>query len=582
MSNSEVPELQSTAEHSASTEAPATESAYAESPSAESPSVESFGALFAEYEKTHAREPESAGRQIEGVVVAVTPEQVFVDIGFKIEGVLPAAETDPLKPGDSVLVSVKGRNEEGYYSLSRFKVAQPKDWTSLEKAFEDKTPIPGRVTAAVKGGLSVDIGVRAFMPASRSGARDAAEMEKLVDQEIVCRIIKLDTADEDVVVDRRSVLEEEARSTRDRRYSEVKEGDIVTGTVRSLADYGAFIDLGGVDGLLHIGEISWTRISNPSDVLEVGQQVEARVLRVDTEKQRISLGMKQLQPHPWDAVPGKYSLGQRVTGVITRTTDFGAFVELEPGIEGLIHISEMAWGKKVRKPTDVVKPGETVEAVILGIAAPERRISLGLKQAFGDPWAETARNLVPGSQVEGPIVSFMKFGAFLQVVEGVEGMIHISEISAERRLNHPSDALHLGERVKAQVLSIDSEKRQLRLSIKKLVPTGLDEFLAEHKPGDIVTGRVLDATGDHLRVELGEGIVATARVAAAATEQPATPAKSDLSSLTSMLQARWKGATASGSSAAAPKSEAIKAGQIRSFRIAKLDPGTKRIELELS
>ncbi|MBV8115186.1 MAG: S1 RNA-binding domain-containing protein [Silvibacterium sp.] len=570
MPNSETPELKSTPEPSASTELPSTES----------PNTESFDALFAEYEKTHPREPQEGGHQIEGVVVAVTPEQVFVDIGFKIEGVLSATETDPLKPGDRVLVSVKGRNEEGYYSLSRFKVAQPKDWTSLEKAFHDHTPIPGRVTSAVKGGFSVDVGVRAFMPASRSGARDAAEMEKLVDQEIVCRIIKLDVADEDVVVDRRVVLEEEARSTRDRRYAEVKEGEIVTGTVRSLADYGAFIDLGGVDGLLHVGEISWTRIANPADVLKIGQQIETKVLRIDPEKQRISLGMKQLQPHPWDAVPAKYSLGQRVTGVITRTTDFGAFVELEPGIEGLIHISEMAWGKKVRKPTDVVKPGETVEAVILGISAPERRLSLGLKQAFGDPWAEAARNLLPGSQVEGPIVSFTNFGAFLQVAEGVEGMIHISEISAERRLNHPSDALHRGERVKAQVLSIDSEKRQLRLSIKKLVPTGLDEFLAEHKPGDVVTGRLLDDSGDLLRVELGEGIIATARAAAGATDQSAATAKTDLSSLTSMLQARWKGGSVSGSLGAA-KPEPVKTGQIRSFRIAKLDVGMKRIELDL-
>ena len=565
-----------------SSEVPETPATAAESSSNESALNESFGALFSEYERTHVRQPEEGGKQIEGTVVAVTPEQVFVDIGFKIEGVLPVVAAEPgkdaLKPGDRVLVSIKGRNEEGYYSLSRFKVAQPKDWSSLEQAFADKSTIPGRVTGVVKGGLTVDIGVRAFMPGSRSGGRDAAEMEKLVDQEIVCRIIKLDVADEDVVVDRRVVMEEEARATKGRRYSEVKEGDVVTGIVRSLADYGAFVDLGGVDGLLHVGEISWSRINNPADVLEVGQQIEAKVLKIDAEKQRISLGMKQLLPHPWDAVPGKYSLGQRITGVVTRTAEFGAFVELEPGVEGLIHISEMAWGKKVRKATDVVKTGETVEAVILGVAVPERRISLGLKQAFGDPWAEAARNLLPGTQVEGPIVSFTKFGAFLQIAEGVEGMIHISEISAERRLNHPSDALRLGEQVKAQVLSIDAEKRQLRLSIKKLVPTGLDEFLAEHKSGDVVTGRLLDETGELLRVELGEGIIATARVAAQAADESATPAKADLSSLSSMLQARWKGGAAS----AAPKRDALKAGQIRSFRIAKLDAGAKKIELELA
>jgi small subunit ribosomal protein S1 len=542
-----------------------------------SESTESFGALFKEYERAHARQPEGGLRQIEGTVVAVSLEQVFVDIGFKIEGVLPVSESEPLHSGDRVPVSVKGRNEEGYYTLSRFKIAQPKDWTSLEQAFNEKSTIPGRVTAVVKGGLSVDIGVRAFMPASRSGARDAAEMEKLIDQEIVCRIIKLDVGDEDVVVDRRAVMEEEAHSSRERRYAEIREGDVMTGTVRSLTDYGAFVDLGGVDGLLHVGEISWSRVNSPADMVSIGQQIEVKILKIDPAKQRISVGMKQLQPHPWNAVPEKYKLGERVTGTVTRTMDFGAFVELEPGIEGLIHISEMSWGKKVRKATDVVKPGETVEAVILGINVPERRIALGLKQAFGDPWAEAARNLLPGAQVEGPIISFTKFGAFLQVAEGVEGMIHISEISGDRRLNHPSDALRLGERVKAQVLSIDPEKRQLRLSIKKLVPTGLDEFLAEHKEGDIVTGRLIDAEGELTRVELGEGIVAECRIGAPLREESTVSVKTDLSALSSMLQARWKGATA----VRAPARETLKTGQIRSFRITNLNAGTKKINLEL-
>ena len=538
----------------------------------------SFDALFAEYEREHARKPEEGGRQIEGTVISANAEHVFVDIGFKVEGVLPVSEKEPLAVGDRIMVSVKGRTEDGYYALSLFKVAQPTDWASLEKAFADRVAIPGRVIAVVKGGLSVDVGVRAFMPASRSGARDAAEMEKLVDQEIVCRITKLDVADEDVVVDRRAVLEEEARAAGERRYAELQEGDVVTGTVRSLAAYGAFIDLGGVDGLLHVAEISWSRVANPADALTIGQQVQVKVLKIDAEKQRISLGMKHLQAHPWDAVPEKYKLGQRVSGTVTRTTDFGAFVELEPGIEGLIHISEMSWGKKIHKASDVVKPGETVEAVILGISVPERRLSLGLKQAFGDPWAEAARNLQPGSQVEGPVVSFTKFGAFLQIAEGVEGMVHISEISAERRLNHPSDALKLGEQVKAQVLSIDAGKRQIRLSIKQLVPTGMDEFLAEHKPGDVVTGRLLDEHGERARVELGEGIVAHCRITAPAAEQASSPAKADLGSLTSMLQARWKGGSASG----AAKREPAKAGQIRSFRITKLDSQAKSIELELA
>ena len=253
-----------------------------------------------------------------------------------------------MKPGDKLPVSVKGRDPEGYYELTRAKVERPKDWSALEKAFADKATIVGTVTGVIKGGLSVDVGVRAFMPASRSGAHDAAEMEKLVEQEILCRIIKLDVTEEDVVVDRRVVAEEEERSVKDRRYSEMKEGDTVTGAVRSLTDYGAFIDLGGVDALLHVSDIAWSRVANPADVLSVGQQIEAKVLKIDSGKRRISVGMKQLQPHPWDAVAEKYKVGERVRGAVTRVVEFGAFVELEPGIEGLIHVSEMSWAKKMR------------------------------------------------------------------------------------------------------------------------------------------------------------------------------------------------------------------------------------------
>jgi small subunit ribosomal protein S1 len=428
--------------------------------------------------------------------------------------------------------------------------------------------------------------VRAFMPASRSSARDAAEMEKLVGQEIRCRITKIDATEEDVVVDRRIIAEEEQRGAKQRRYQELKEGDVVRGTVRSLTDYGAFVDLGGIDGLLHVGEISWRRIEKASDVLAQGQDVEVKVLKIDSDKHRISLGMKQLQPHPWDAVAEKYKVGEKAQGTVTRLMDFGAFVELEPGIEGLIHISEMSWGKKVRKASDVVKPGETVEAVILGVNAGERRISLGLKQALGDPWRDVERNLPLGAVVEGPISRITKFGAFLEVAAGVEGLIHVSEISAEKRINHPQDVLRLGQVVKAQVLAIDTEKRQLRLSIKQLVPSDRDEYLAEHKAGDIVTGRLIDVSGDHARVELGEGIQAgcdlrkkaeqSSGVAAGKTLHDS--AKADLSSLGSMLEARWKSGGAVGSG----KPEEARAGEIRKFRIVKLDAAAKKIELELA
>src|SRR5215831_6294759 len=544
--------------------------------------AESFGDILSQYEQshTHRTEGDEGRKQLEGTVVAVTGESVFLDIGYKTEGIIPLAEFinagDSVKAGDTMPVSIKGRDPEGYYELSRIRVERPKDWSAFEKAFAEKTPIVGVVSGVIKGGLSVDVGVRAFMPASRSGARDAAEMDKLIGQEIRCRIIKLDVADEDVVVDRRALLEEEDRAAKDKRYGEIKEGETVQGTVRSIMEYGAFVDIGGVDALLHVGDISWARINKPSDVLKVGDRVEARVLKVDPAKKRISLGMKQLTPHPWDLAAEKYKVGERVTGSVTRVTDFGAFVELEKGVEGLVHLSEMSWSKKVRKPADVVKPGDQVEVVILGVNAGDRRIALGLKQALGDPWADVANKIPAGSVVEGPVTSIQKFGAFVQVAEGVEGMVHVGDIAADKRLNHPQEVLKVGQVVKAQVLEVDTEKRRLRLGMKQLVPTSLDEYIAEHKEGDVVTGRMTDVSGSRAKVELGEGVHATCRLAAdAPREEKAGQESADLSSLTSMLQARWKGGQGGGSKGEGPRS-----GQIRSFRISKLDAATKKIELE--
>jgi small subunit ribosomal protein S1 len=556
---------------------------------------ESFGDMLSQYEKSHSRKREDGGKQLVGTVIVVSGDSVFLDIGFKSEGILPLAvlgASETVKPGDKLPVSVKGRDPEGYYQLTRAKVSRPKDWSALEKAFADKATIVGTVTGVIKGGLSVDVGVRAFMPASRSGAHDAAEMEKLVEQEILCRIIKLDVTEEDVVVDRRAVVEEEERSVKARRYAEMKEGDTVSGTVRSLTDYGAFVDLGGVDALLHVSDIAWSRVNKAADVLSVGQQIEAKVLKIstDSEKRRISVGMKQLQPHPWDAVAGKYNVGERVRGTVTRVAEFGAFVELEPGIEGLIHVSEMSWGKKMRSASTLVKPGEIVDAVILGVNTAERRMSLGLKQALGDPWAEVAQKFAVGTAIEGPVISLTKFGAFVQLTEGVEGMIHISDISADKRINHPQEVLKVGQLVKAQVLAVDMEKRQMRLGMKQLVPSGLDEYIAEHKEGDVVSGRIVDVSGDHARVELGEGIQASCDMKAANSSSaksaqaeaessfPAGGAKPDLSSLGSMLQARWKGATP----ARGAEPDPVRSGQIRKFRIAKLDPAAKKIELELA
>jgi small subunit ribosomal protein S1 len=545
-------------------------------------SGESFADILKQFEKSHTKKPAEGSR--EATVISISADSVVLDIGFKTEGVLALAElgqdSEKVKPGDKLQVSIKGRDPEGYYQLTRGKVVRPTDWAALEKAFADKAIIVGTVTGVVKGGLSVDVGVRAFMPASRTGTRDAAEMAKLVEQEIRCRITKLDAAEEDVVVDRRVVVEEEEQLAKGRRYSELKEGDTVSGTVRSLTDYGAFVNIGGVDALLHIGDISWSRVNKSSDVLSEGQQIEAKILKIDSEKRKVSIGMKQLLPHPWDSIAGKLKIAERIRGTVTRTTDFGAFVEVEPGVEGLIHVSEMSWVKKVRKPSDLVKPGETVEVVVLGLNVADRKLSLGLKQALGDPWADAAKKFPVDSVVEGPISSITKFGAFVQVAEGIEGMIHVSDISAEKRINHPQDVLRSGQTVKAQVLELDTEKRRLKLGIKQLVPTSIDEYVLERKKGDVVTGRVIEVSGNSARVELGEGIHAQCQLGAEKKKQEpaAQSGKADLTSLSTMLQARWK----SGAVAETAKPEEVRAGQIRSFRITKLDPAAKKIEVELA
>ena len=553
--------------------------------------TESFADLLSAFEKTHSHKADPGAKQLQGAVVSISADQVFLDIGYKTEGVLPRSAFDhnaeSVKLGDTFPVSVTGRDEEHYYQLSRFKVAQPRDWSALEAAFAEKMAVVGTVTEVVKGGLNVDIGVRAFMPASRSGTRDAVELEKLVGTEITCRITKLDVTDENVVVDRRVVLEEQARALQQGQYEAMKEGDVVSGTVRSLMPYGAFVDLGGIDGLLHVSDIAHSRVTKPEDVLTAGQQLQVKILKIAPETRKISLGLKQLQAEPWEKAPERLVAGQRITGTVTRLADFGAFVEIEPGVEGLIHISEMSYGKKLRHPSDILKQGDRVDAVILSVKPEERRIALGLKQTLTDPWFNVPQKFPVGSQIEGPVTKLMNFGAFVQLEEGIEGLIHVSEISADKRINHPQDVLRAGQVVKAQVLAIDPLKRQIKLSMKQLVPTSIDEYIAEHKVGDQVSGRVFEQSPTLTHVELGEGIravchttFATAAPAVAPEVQlePEPASKPDLSSLSSLLKARWQG----NAPAATSSPEPLSAGQIRTFKITKLDPESKKIEVELA
>ncbi len=543
------------------------------------PAEASFSEMLSQFEQSHR--PEAGAQQLEGTVISVSADSVYLDIGYKTEGVLARTafrdNADGVKAGDRFRVSVKGRNAERYYELSLARVSQPTDWESLEAAFAQKLAIVGTVTGVVKGGLSVDVGVRAFMPASRSGTHDARELEKLVGEQITCRIAQLDVADENVIVDRRAVLEEQALAQGQSQLAALKEGDVVRGKVSRLASFGAFVDLGGIDGLVHVSDMSWSRVGNPEDVLTVGQEIEAKVLKVDAETRRISLGLKQLQPEPWETAAERYKAGERINGTVTRLMDFGAFVELEPGIEGLIHVSEMSWVKKVRRAADVLSAGDTVEAVILSVQPVERRISLGLKQALGDPWADAGKKFPVGSAVEGAVTRMEKFGAFVQMSPGVEGLVHISEITAERHLHHPQDVLKVGQVVRAQVLAIDPEKRQAKLSMKQLVPTSLDEYVAEHKVGDVVSGRVVEQAGGAATVELGEGIRVACRVREDSGAGAPQSGGADLSALTTMLQARWKGKAAGGTT----RPEPLGVGQVRNFRIAELDREAKRILVEL-
>jgi small subunit ribosomal protein S1 len=546
----------------------------------------SFGEILSEFEGSHRHAAEGHKESRQGTVVAISSESVFVDVGLKTEGIIPVEEFRDasgnleIKAGDQVIVSVKGRSPEGYYLLSKIRVERPKDWASLEKAFAEKRAIVGTVTGAVKGGLTVDVGVRAFLPASRSGVRELAELEQLTGQEIICKIIKLDVTDEDVVVDRRVVLEEEEAKAREQVYAALQEGAVVRGTVQTLTDFGAFVDLGGVDGLLHVTDMSWARVGKPADLLSAGDSVEVKILKVDRESRRVSLGLKQLSPDPWSLAGEKYKVGDRVRGKVTRVVEFGAFVELEPGIEGLIRLFDLTWSKKAIKAKDVVKPGELVEVVVLNVSGTERRIGLGLKQALGDPWDEAANRFPVGSVVEGRIANLAKFGAFVELGEGLEGMIHVGDISAEKRINHPQDVLKAGETVKALVLEVDREKRRIRLGMKQLQPTSADEYIAEHKVGDIVTGRLVEVRKQEASVELGEALLAPCALPREQkkVQEAAEPAAADVSSLSAMLAAKWKqGKTVSVESSREP----ARAGQIRSFRITALDPAQKRIELEL-
>ena len=451
---------------------------------------------------------------IKGTVVKLTDKYVVVDVGSKSEGVVPLAQImgrdgqPKFKPGDTIdVVPDRGQTEEGYVLLSHEKAQRVRVWDDIEKAYNDKANIKGYVVDRVKGGLSVDVGgVRAFLPGSQVDLKPVRNLDGYKGQEIDVRVIKLNKKRGNIVVSRKQLLDEEQSEKRSKTLEHLEEGAVLTGTVKNLTDYGAFVDLGGLDGLLHITDMSWGRLTHPRDLVNVGDEIHVKVLKFDKDKQRVSLGFKQLTPDPWLDAAERYPISAHVRGRVLSVTDYGAFVELEQGIEGLVHVSEMTWSKRMKHPSKIVKPGDEVETVVLNVNPTERRISLGLKQLEQNPWEMLHDKYPVGSVVEGKVRNLTDFGAFIEIEDGIDGLVHVSNLSWTKRVKHPSEVLKKGEKVKAQVLAIEPEHRRLSLGIKQMQPDVWETFFSSHRLGDVVHGKVLRTAQFGAFVEVADGV----------------------------------------------------------------------------
>jgi len=458
--------------------------------------------------------PPVEGEILQGHVLKVTDQEVIVDVGYKSEGLVPIQQfMEPdgsiqVQPGDvvDVVVDRHGAEVEGYILLSHEKARRIRAWQNLETAHREGLLVSGRVLGRTKGGLAVDVGVRAFMPASQADLRPLHNLDTLIGQDIAVKVVKLNRRRGNVVVSRRMAIEEELNARKAALLELLHEGAIVRGVVKNLTDYGAFVDLGGVDGLLHVSDMSWGRVGHPSEVVHPGDEITVKVLKFDREKERISLGLKQVLPDPWENVAERYPVNSRVVGRVVSITDYGAFVELEPGVEGLIHVSEMTWSRRMKHPSKVVKVGDEVEAVVLAVQPRERRISLGLKQLEPDPWTTVESRYSVGSVVEGRVRKLVDFGAFVEIEEGIDGLVHVSDLSWTKRVKHPSEVLKKGQMVQAVILHIDAAHRRLSLGVKQLQPDAWETFFHSHQVGDIVRGRVCRAAAFGVFVEVAPGV----------------------------------------------------------------------------
>jgi small subunit ribosomal protein S1 len=459
--------------------------------------------------------PPASDEVLQGTVLSVNAKEVIVDFGYKSEGLVPIEQFQSpsgevtVKRGDivDVMVDHSGPQPEGYVLLSHTRAARLRIWDQLEKAYTEHLVISGHVLGRVKGGLAVDVGIKAFMPGSQADPRPVHNLDSLIGQDIPVKIIKLNRRRGNVVVSRKAAVEEEINARKGLTLEHLEEGAVVTGVVKNLTEYGAFIDLGGIDGLLHVTDLSYGRVAHPSEVLHVGDEITVKVLKFDRGKERVSLGLKQLEPDPWETAAERYAVNSRVIGRVVNVTDYGAFVELEPGVEGLIHISEMTWSRRMKHPSKVVKPGDQVETVVLEVHPGERRISLGLKQLEPNPWTTIDSRYSVGSVVEGRVRNMTDFGAFIEIEEGIDGLVHVSDLSWTKRVKHPSEVLKKGQIVQAVILNIDSASHRLSLGIKQLQPDAWESYFQNHHVNDVVHGRVCRlASFGGAFVELAEGV----------------------------------------------------------------------------
>jgi len=477
------------------------------------PAGEDFAAALETF-TTETEEAVSDDSVIKGTVLKLTPTHVVVDIGAKSEGMLPLSEVldhagnPKVKPGDEIdVMRDKGEAEEGYISLSHQKAQRIHAWEEIDKAHREKKPIKGVVIERIKGGLTVDImGAHAFLPGSQVDLRPIRNLDGMKGQTLEVAIIKLNKKRGNIVVSRKELLEGAQQEKRSKTLEHLADGAILTGVVKNLTEYGAFVDLGGLDGLLHITDMSWGRLTHPKDLVNVGDQIQVKVLKYDKEKHRVSLGFKQLTPDPWLDAEHRYPVGAHVSGRVISVTDYGAFVELEQGIEGLVHVSEMTWSKRMKHPSKLVNVGDQVECVVLNVHPSERRISLGMRQLAANPWDSLHDKFPVGMTVEGRVRNLTDFGAFIEIEDGIDGLVHVSNLSWTKRVKHPSEILKKGDRVKAVILAIEPDKRRLSLGVKQLQPDVWESFFAAHHIGDVIRGKVLRVAAFGAFVEIADGV----------------------------------------------------------------------------